>query len=432
MMLRKSLVSVRFLIRWISASHWRSFIIIFFLAIGIRAYDLYQIPAREVLPDTRHELTSLARTLYVDGEFADPYIGRTGSTAHLPPIYPAIIALVYHIFGFNLTAGYATLWIIILSTAMVYALLPWFAEKLGLEREAGLIGAIAAALHVVWYGHGEFPAALLLAFLLVGMQARWKRSHASLPNSILLGLGWGIAFHIKTALLPILLGCIGFELWWSKGRRNWAMTAIMALAVVIACLPWAWRNYVTFGEVFFIRSNLGLELRVGNNDRAAAAMEILNRRQVFPLHPAGQATEARLLVKLGEMEYMRQAGSEAIEWIQANPSEFLRLTGLRVVYYWFGPLIEPITATNIAYALLTVFAVLGFWHSRRDLELYQIASLLIPLATFGWIYYVVTYMPRYRSPIDWIFFMLAGAELWYWLSRGAQTNESSVILSDSI
>jgi 4-amino-4-deoxy-L-arabinose transferase-like glycosyltransferase len=430
-MFRKASYALRFLIEWIAASHWRSFIIIFFLVFGIRAYELAQFPPKLVLPNTRMELISIARSLYVDGEFADAYLIRTGATAHLPPILPTIIVLTYHIFGFNLTAGYAGFLFIILSTAAIYALLPWLAEMYGFDRQAGVIGALAASVHVVWSGHGEHLAALMLALLLVGMIGRWRKARASFRTSILLGLGWGIAFHIKPALLPIFLGCFGFELWWRKDRWNWTRTGVMVLAVVIACLPWAWRNYVTFGEVFFIRSNLGLELRVGNNDRAEAAMEVMDRRPVFPRHPAVQMDEARLLQNIGEMEYMRRAQREALEWIQEHPTEFLRLTALRFVYYWFGPLFQPVTVAKVAYALLSVAAILGLWRWRRDLDLPQLAAVLIPLATFGLIYYIVTYMPRYRIPIDWIFLILAGAELWYWISRGAQKNESSVMLPDS-
>lgn len=419
-MFRKASAAVRLLIDWIAASHLRSFILLFVLVFGIRAYDLAQIPPMLVFPDTRMELVSIATTLYVDGEFGNAYLIRTGATAHLPPIFPAIIALTYYIFGYNLTAGYAGFLIIILSTAAIYALLPWLAEKFGFDRQAGVIGALAAATYVIWSGHGEFLAALMLALLLVGMIGRWKMTHASFRNSILLGLGWGIAFHVKSALLPIFLGCLGFELWWRKNRSYWTRTGTMVLTVVIACLPWAWRNYVTFGEVFFIRSNLGLELRVGNNDRAEAAMEVMDRRPVFPRHPAVQMTEARLLQDIGEMEYMRRAQREALEWIQANPIEFLRLSALRFVYYWFGPLFQPVTVTKVAYTLLSVLAILGLWRWRQDLDLPQLAAVLIPAATFGLIYYAVTYMPRYRIPIDWIFFMLAGAELWYWLSRETQ------------
>jgi 4-amino-4-deoxy-L-arabinose transferase-like glycosyltransferase len=430
-MFRKASAAVRFFLEWIAASHWRSFIIIFFLVFGIRAYELAHFPPKLVLPNTRMELISIARSIYVDGEFADAYLIRTGATAHLPPILPAIIALTYHIFGFNLTAGYAGFLFIILSTAAIYALLPWLAERYGFDRQAGVIGALAAAVNVIWSGHGEHLAALMLALLLVGMIGRWRKARASFRTSILLGLGWGIAFHIKPALLPIFVGCLGFELWWRKNRGNWTRTGVMVLAVMIACLPWALRNYVTFGEVFFIRSNLGLELRVGNNDLAEAAMEVMDRRPVFPRHPAVQVTEARLLQKIGEMEYMRQAQREALEWMQENPTEFLQLTALRFVYYWFGPLFQPITVTKIAYTLLSVAAILGLWRWRRDLDPPQLAAVLIPLTTFGLIYYIVTYMPRYRIPVDWIFYILAGAEIWYWLSRGAEKSYSSVIEPDS-
>ena len=42
------------------------------------------------------------------------------------------------------------------------------------------------------------------------------------------------------------------------------LLSVMALGAVLADAPWAWRNYTTFDAVFFIRSNLGLELRMGN------------------------------------------------------------------------------------------------------------------------------------------------------------------------
>ena len=43
--------------------------------------------------------------------------------------------------------------------------------------------------------------------------------------------------------------------------------------------------------------------------------------------------------------------------------------------------------------------------------------LLIPLATFPLVYYVVTYMSRYRIPLNWILLLFAGAEVWHWMKR---------------
>ena len=41
-----------------------------------------------------------------------------------------------------------------------------------------------------------------------------------------------------------------------------------------------------------------------------------------------------------------------------------------------------------------------------------IAVLLIPLLTYPLIYYLVPWQHRYRFPIEWILFLLAGAALW--------------------
>jgi len=35
----------------------------------------------------------------------------------------------------------------------------------------------------------------------------------------------------------------------------------------------------------------------------------------------------------------------------------------------------------------------------------------------------VAYMPRYRVPIDWIIFMLAGSAIWHWIEKGSKENK---------
>jgi len=42
------------------------------------------------------------------------------------------------------------------------------------------------------------------------------------------------------------------------------------------------------------------------------------------------------------------------------------------------------------------------------------AALLIPLLTYPLVYYLVPWQHRYRFPIEWILFLLAGAALWSW------------------
>ena len=84
-----------------------------------------------------------------------------------------------------------------------------------------------------------------------------------------------------------------------------------------------------------------------------------------------------------------------------------RLAAWRVAHWWFGPFYDPPMAGVTA--LITCLAIAGamLWWPRLTVP--ARAALLIPLLTFPLVYYAVAYMPRYRQPVDWIFYLLAGA-----------------------
>ncbi|UCC53949.1 MAG: hypothetical protein JSV68_08245 [Anaerolineaceae bacterium] len=304
----------------------------------------------------------------------------------------------------------------IVNGSLLYAMLPMLSHKLGTTRQAGFIGGIAGALLIEWHGHGEYLTGIVMGLTLVAFLRRWTKNRISVSGSFLLGLVIGVAFHIQPALLPVILGCMAFELWWRRKHRRWAYLSVLALGVVIACIPWGWRNYTAFNGLFFIRSNFGLELRVGNHEGAVAMIDVMvGQRDPLLLHPKAHLREARKLKEVGEVEYNRQARDEALEWIRSNPGDFISLTLQRFVNVWVGPLHQP---KGIAGVLtLTILALVGAWRTFPGLTIPQRAAFLIPLATYPIIYYVMAYMPRYRVPIDWILFILAGAAVWSWIRR---------------
>jgi hypothetical protein len=308
---------------------------------------------------------------------------------------------------------------IALSAVVLYALLPWLSKQLGTSTPAGFLGGLAAVLIVEWHGHGEYPAALVLALLIVWFVRRWTSQHSTFGGSFLLGIVIGISLHIQPALLPIFLACIGFELWWSNQPRKWAITGVIAFGVLLACIPWGWRNYTTFNSIFFVRSNLGLELRLGNHSGSTAAIAVMDMEEAKHLHPRAHYAEARRVKELGEIEYMRQARQEAIGWIRSNPAEFASLTLQRIGYFWAGPWYYPPEAFRVL--ALTLLAILGGVLCFPRLTIPQRAAFILPLVTFPLIYYVVAYMPRYRVPIDWILFILAGAGVWQAIGRISRT-----------
>jgi hypothetical protein len=182
----------------------------------------------------------------------------------------------------------------------------------------------------------------------------------------------------------------------------------MALGMVLACVPWGWRNYRAFDTVFFVRDNLGLELRMGNHPGAEATMDAMDRRGGHQ-HPRALEEEARLVREMGEPAYMRAAGRQAWSWMRENPARFVELTLSRFAHWWLGPLYYPPGA--IVVTALTLLAVLGALRAFPGMAAPQRAAVLVPLLTFPLIYYIVAYMPRYREPLDWVLMILAAAAL---------------------
>jgi hypothetical protein len=245
----------------------------------------------------------------------------------------------------------------------------------------------------------------MMAFL-----RRWKWQDDGWIGSFLLGVVIGTAFHVQPALLPVTLGFMLFELWWLKNPHKQLLVGVIALGILISCLPWGWRNFKAFHTLFFIRSNLGLELRMGNNDTALGTFDEMDAIDTHYRHPRADLSEARKLIDLGEIGYMKQAGSEALVWIKAHPTKFIGLTAQRFANLWIGPPSRLKHFTDVF--VLTVLAVVGACLSFPRIRIPQRAAFLIPLITYPLIYYIVAYMPRYRIPIDWILYILTGALVW--------------------
>jgi hypothetical protein len=387
---------------------------IFIVAVIVRVALLASpvVPPAYVMAGYHVEVEAVARSLASGGGYANPYAIPTGPTAHPLPVQTGLQAFLYLCLGVTYTAACARALLGIVACAALFAILPWAAERLGLGRRAGVIGGAAAALVPLqgladalgWYGN-EAETGIALCVLLALFVARCRSSSPPrAAGSAALGALAGFSFHLAPALLPVVLGLVAFEAWWMKRRGTRGAVLALALGAAIACAPWAWRNYAAFGELFFIRSNLGLELWLGNHEGASADLWATDggRR----LHPGNSVEEARRVAALGEIEYMRRARDAAVSWARSHPREFLSLTAARVWHVWFGPPARPVEALPVA--ALTILALVGLIRAFRYLGPPERAALLIPLAGYPLLFYFVGYVPRYTFPLVGILLILAG------------------------
>jgi hypothetical protein len=399
---------------------WTAIFVVAVLARGLLLAS-WMVPRAHVVAGVHIEVEAVARSLVAGHGYADPYKIPTGPTAHPLPVQTALQALVYWLFGVTPAAAYARSILGIVSMAAAFAMLPWLAERLGLGRRAGIVGGMAAAIvpwhglaDVLGYASTEAQAVVALGVLMAWYVRRWNATGPlSVAGSLALGGFAGFAFHLAPAISPVVAAYALFELWWVKDRRKWGSALAVAAGVVIACAPWTWRNYSALGEAVFVRSNFGLELRLGNHEGARA--DLWSTRDALHLHPGNDEGEARRVRDLGEAAYMREARDEAVGWIQSHPAEFIALTAARVWHVWFGPPARPLEALPVA--SLTVLALLGLYRALPHLAVPERAALLVPLFAYPLVYYLVGYVPRYTFPVTTLLFALAGANAVNWRER---------------
>ena len=140
------LIFLRAVVDWIAGSPRRYFTLIFLLSLAMRVNQLNQVSRRYLVPTDDRELGAIAISLMKTGEFANTYMIPTGPTAHLPPISPLIDSLIYRAFGLTSRAGYVRALFIVVTASVLYGMLPWFSERLGTGRAAGVIGGLIGRL----------------------------------------------------------------------------------------------------------------------------------------------------------------------------------------------------------------------------------------------------------------------------------------------
>lgn len=377
------------------------------------------------------EVGRLARALLDRGTFADPFgAGPTGPSAHTPPVFPFVYAAYVWLLGTSPTA-----WVTIKLAAGValstwVGLLPAVSVAWGWGRAPGVIGALlaaGAALRHFPEWEANYAALLFVVLAIVAAPLVWgpagrrlthEGSHVRRPWVI--GLLWGVAMHVNAVALLLFAAWAGAVCW--RGRaalsRGFVMGAVLLPVLLLA--PWTLRNWLVLGRPIVVRGNLGLELAVSNNPCARAGLlQNLESGCFASQHPDMNADQAARMRTVGEPAYHAERFAEARDWMWENPARFARLTGRRAALYWFpSPRDDfsrewwestPPRRARIVWTA-TVLMVIGFAALAR-IRAAQAIVLVTTLALASTLYYPVQFEDRYRYPIMWITFLLAGYAL---------------------
>ena len=335
--------------------------------------------------------------------FSDPFDAATGPTAWEPPLYPYVIAGVFHVFGiYSRASAFVLLSINSIFSALTCVPIFLIAKRIFSEKVAvGAAWTWALLPYVMfWCTRWVWETSLsaLLMTVILWLALTMEERDGILPW-VEFGLLWGIAALNSTVLLSFLPAA-GLWSWYHRAQRGKRslIGIVVASAVFFACItPWLVRDYQTFGKFLFIRDNFGAELRLGNGNGADGTW-------MQYLHPTQDVYAMRQYVAMGELPYLAMRRREALDYIEADYERFAWLCVKRSIYFWAGPprLAQVWWLAEAKNSLFLASSVLMFWGLGRSLRRRCPGAWLLfwLILLYPAIYYVVFPNQRYRHPIE--------------------------------
>jgi 4-amino-4-deoxy-L-arabinose transferase-like glycosyltransferase len=349
------------------------------------------------------ELGTLAQSLVAGQGLSSPFGGSTGPTALLAPGYPAVIALVFRIFGsFTFTSAVAVMVMQLLFSVLTVLCIMHIARECFGIRTANMSGMFwAVSLPLIWMPT-IFWETCLSTLLLVGMVALALRCERK-PGGLLwawMGAYSGLAALVNPSLLPALLALLGWTAW--QTRKTFLYSPLLSLLVLLLVFaPWPIRNARSLGAFIPLRSTVGLELWMGNRAGATGFLD----ESVFPIFNRWEYDQ---YVSKGEVAYMQDKSALAKAYVRTHPSVFLRLSGVRFIRFWTGAGSRDGSVIFILHAVLTTaFGTAGAWRLWQRRRFSLATLFLLPLMLFPLPYYITHAEFRYRMVVDPLLTILA-------------------------
>jgi hypothetical protein len=358
--------------------------------------------------DLASENFNIATSLVQGQGFANPFVMQTGPTAWMPPLLPLIEAGLLWTFNGNRDTVIAVVVFlqvnVLLGTGiLVFLLVRQTTSWIGGGLVLGVLVAEILRNFSFWFQMTQDCWLVLLALdlLLAGLcwgQPLLKRRQAA---------AWGVLGGFCALVSPV----IGFA--WviltsilGVRQRLWSRLGIALLAAVLTLAPWTIRNYLVFGRLIPIKSNLAYELY---QSQCLLADGIL-QGHTFARHPyQGVNPEGKEYARLGEMAFLDLKREQCWTAVAENPLDFLERTGKRLLaatlWYEPGELAQQagqpwmVAVSRLLHALPFLGLLVLLMTSRRrplqPAERIVAAIYLLYLLP----YIVISYWERYTAPL---------------------------------
>lgn len=340
-------------------------------------------------------------------------------TAYSPAGYCYFLVPWFAVFGLNLTGPR-------IMNAALLAAVCWFIYKIGerlVNRRVGLIAAGVWAIYpeMIFLG---LRVAIENGMFLPMTWLLWRAQKTSIECTGRSALGTGALLGLSAWINPSLqlLGVIIPAHWWLngilKGGRGVKLLGLFILGAILVISPWTIRNYIKLGAFVPLRSAFAYNIWRGNHPGATGTVRELDFKSVEQHLSPDYAAYVEAHMSPDEIQRDRFCAAEVKRFILQHPSEYLRLTTTRFLYYWWKDPTHLLTS-NFFYLApwmgILIFGALGVWRVRKDWRKWSLWWLQI--LGFTVLFSLTIVVPRYRMPIYPALFLLAGVGVSYFIGK---------------
>jgi hypothetical protein len=354
------------------------------------------------------EYFNIARALAAGEGFAHPFQGQTGPTAWMAPALPVFLAaLLYAGAGDANVVAVTTVALQIFAVAgtgiLVLALVRHTTRRVGPLLSAAMFLVVALAHFRICFLTASLDCWLLLLavdLLLAGLC--WASPLSDKKRAVAWGI-FGAGLALVSPVVGFTWGMMSLPLAWRQ--RNGSRLALAFVAAMLTLMPWMIRNYLLFGRLIPVKSNLAYELYQSQCRQRTGLL----RPETFGTHPYQAARpDGREYRALGEAAFLDLKRQQFLEAVQDNPGDFLD----RLADRFLGALLwhEPFNAQEARYSWVLRLTrvihplpflaslLLIFWGVARDLPWACWAGVGVYLLCLL-PYVAISYYDRYSMPL---------------------------------
>jgi 4-amino-4-deoxy-L-arabinose transferase-like glycosyltransferase len=370
------------------------------------------------------EMGWIARALASGHGFSSPYYPWSGPTAIESPLYPALLSVIFRLFGiYSLTSAFVALAVNGLLSALT-CIPVYFSAKYSLGARNAKYAAWVWAFYpfAIYFSAARAWEYALTGLLFTTCFCIAQRIHRS--SNPLAWLGWGALFGLTAHSNPSVLSTLPFLLLLAlyqvrKAGGRWLLYgALTSVAVVAVLTPWTIRNYRALGIICPVRDNIWLEIYADNFGNAPLDDSSPPSADNRP-YPASDPAEMRKYLSMGETAYLAEKHALSLaDFREHHQYRFLMVKTLRrTIYYWTGYWSfsakelrdQPTEPYMVFYVGCVTLLVLS--GARRLWRINASAALpyLVLICVFPLTYYVTNTVMDYRQPIEPAIVVLAVA-----------------------